>query len=95
MGRYLLDGRNPQTHTKAIHLFQNLEFGAVGHGCRNIMFEMLTDERVTRHERQFVTDIIRDLLKVLKLTPEGPVQPVIHTQRELESEAIMVTSEST
>jgi hypothetical protein len=91
MGRYILDGRNPQTHTEAIQLFRNLEFGAAGHGCRNIMFEMLTEERVTRHERQFVTDVIQDLVKVLKFTPEGPVQPVVHT----ESDAIVVTSEST
>ncbi|OAX37998.1 hypothetical protein K503DRAFT_770914, partial [Rhizopogon vinicolor AM-OR11-026] len=35
MGRFLLDGRNPQPYGDAVKCFKNMQFGRVSRGVRN------------------------------------------------------------
>ncbi|KAF8121480.1 hypothetical protein EV363DRAFT_1185666 [Boletus edulis] len=58
MGRYLLDGRNPQPYEDAVRRFKTeMQFGRMGKGCREKMFELLEEGSAFQHADHFIDDL--------------------------------------
>jgi len=68
MGRLLLDGRNPQPYDDAVKCFKSeVQFGRMGRGCRDMMFQVLDEGEAFKHADHFVDDLCDRLIKDLHL----------------------------
>jgi len=68
MGRYLLDGRNPQPYDAAIVRFKSeMQFGRVGKGCKEKMFRLLEGGAAFKHAELFVDELCDYLIKELRI----------------------------
>ena len=68
MGRYLLDGRNPQPYDAAIRRFKlEMQFGRVGKGCKEKMFRLLEDGAAFKRAELFVDELCDYLIKELHI----------------------------
>ncbi|KAG1855612.1 hypothetical protein F4604DRAFT_1685709 [Suillus subluteus] len=72
MGRFLLDGRNPQLYDDAIKRFKELQFGCVSEGCKDLMFKILDQGAAFKHAEQFVSETCSFLVEKLVFEPEPP-----------------------
>ncbi|OJA10963.1 hypothetical protein AZE42_08486 [Rhizopogon vesiculosus] len=54
MGRFLLDGRNPQPYREAVKRFKIMPFGRVGRGCKELMFKILERGTAFHYADQFI-----------------------------------------
>jgi hypothetical protein len=69
MGRFLLDGRNPQPYSNAIKRFKDMSFGRVSEGCKDVMFKILDEGAAFRHADHFTTEACQFLLDKLVFEP--------------------------
>lgn len=68
MGRYLLDGRNPQPYEEAVRRFKSeTQFGRVGKGCREVMFKLLDEGAAFKHVDRFIDQLCDHLVQELHL----------------------------
>ena len=66
MGRYLLDGRNPQSYNEAVRCFKlEMHFGHMGMGCRDKMFQLLDGGHAFQHAECFIDKLCDYLIKEL------------------------------
>ncbi|KAG1843331.1 hypothetical protein DFJ58DRAFT_665347, partial [Suillus subalutaceus] len=72
MGRFLLDGRNPQPYDDAVKCFKELQFGCVSEGCKDLMFKILDQGAAFKHAEQFVSETCSFLVEKLVFEPEPP-----------------------
>ncbi|KAG1884083.1 hypothetical protein F4604DRAFT_1574904 [Suillus subluteus] len=72
MGRFLLDGRNPQPYDDAVKRFKELQFGRVSEGCKDLMFKILDQGVAFKHAEQFVSETCSFLVEKLVFEPEPP-----------------------
>ncbi|KAF8549905.1 hypothetical protein OG21DRAFT_1447278 [Imleria badia] len=63
MGRFLLDGRNPQPFSDAVERFREMQFGRMSQGCRNLMFQLLDRGTGFRRADLFITEICNGLIQ--------------------------------
>ena len=69
MGRYLLDGRNPQPYDEAVRRFRlEAEFGRMGKGCKEKMFRLMDDGTAFRHADIFIDEFCDRLVTELHLS---------------------------
>ncbi|KIJ13076.1 hypothetical protein PAXINDRAFT_117517 [Paxillus involutus ATCC 200175] len=73
MGRFLLDGRNPQPYGEAIKRFKEMHFGRVGEGCKEVMFRFIEQGTAFKFAEHFITDLCDRLVKLLLFEPSSPV----------------------
>ncbi|KAL4074518.1 hypothetical protein V8B97DRAFT_2022741 [Scleroderma yunnanense] len=66
MGRFLLDGQNPQPYNDAIKHFKDMHFGHVSSGCKSCMTAF-------GYANKFVSDVCNSLAKQLIFWP--PLSP--------------------
>ncbi|KAG1857218.1 hypothetical protein C8R48DRAFT_804605 [Suillus tomentosus] len=72
MGRFLLDGRNPQPYDDAVKRFKELQFGRVSEGCKDLMFKILDQGAAFKHAQQFLSETCSFLVEKLVFEPEPP-----------------------
>ncbi|KAG1830107.1 hypothetical protein EV424DRAFT_1315804 [Suillus variegatus] len=72
MGRFLLDGRNPQPYDDAVKRFKELQFGRVSEGCKDLMFKILNQGAAFKHAQQFLSETCSFLVEKLVFEPEPP-----------------------
>ncbi|KAJ8586970.1 hypothetical protein M405DRAFT_742712 [Rhizopogon salebrosus TDB-379] len=65
MGRFLLDGRNPQPYGEAVKRFKDLKFGRVSRGCKELMFKIIEQETAFAHANQFIEETCNRLVEQL------------------------------
>jgi len=70
MGRFLLDGRNPQPFGDAVKRFRRMEFGRMGTGCQKLMFQILDRGVGFRYTDVFITEVCNGLVDELHLTDD-------------------------
>lgn len=70
MGRFLLDGRNPQPFTEAVDRFREFQFGRMSDGCRKLMFQVLEDEAAFHYADVFIADLCNGLVDELRLSAD-------------------------
>lgn len=70
MGRFLLDGRNPQPFSDAIKRFREMQFGRMGRGCQQLMFQVLDRGVAFRYADTFVKDVCQGLVHDLGITSD-------------------------
>lgn len=70
MGRFLLDGRNPQPFSDAVKRFRRMEFGRMGTGCQKLMFQILDRGVGFRYTDVFITEVCSGLVDKLHLTDD-------------------------
>ncbi|KAI6017255.1 hypothetical protein PISMIDRAFT_29524 [Pisolithus microcarpus 441] len=70
MGRFLLDGRNLQPFSDAIKHFREMQFGRMGHGCQQLMFQVLNHGVAFRYADTFVKDVCQGLVHDLGITSD-------------------------
>ena len=68
MGRFLLDGRNPQPFSDAVKHFRKMQFGRMGNGCQKLMFDVLERGVGFQHANVFIADICDGFVKQFGLT---------------------------
>ena len=73
MGRFLLDGRNPQPYDDAVKRFKDMCFGRVSSGCKLRMFRIIDRRTAFGYADKFVTDVCESLAKRLVFRP--PISP--------------------
>ncbi|KAF8124432.1 chitin synthase-domain-containing protein [Boletus edulis] len=67
MGRCLLDGRNPQPYDEAVRRFKSeMQFGRVGKGCKEKMFQLLDDGAAFKRGDLFVEEVCDYLVSELR-----------------------------
>ena len=62
MGKFLLDGRNPQTWHEALALFKDLDFGEMNLRCKRTMLEYVSEGAPAKYEEGFIHDIAMRLM---------------------------------
>jgi hypothetical protein len=62
MGRFLLNGRNPQPFCDAVERFREMQFGRMGQGCRSLMFQVLERGAGFRCADAFSSEICNGLV---------------------------------
>ncbi|OAX37464.1 hypothetical protein K503DRAFT_857339 [Rhizopogon vinicolor AM-OR11-026] len=65
MGRFLLDGRNPQPYREAVKRFKVMQFGRVGRGCKELMFKILERGAAFHYADQFIEHACNRLVEQL------------------------------
>ncbi|OAX31896.1 hypothetical protein K503DRAFT_787545 [Rhizopogon vinicolor AM-OR11-026] len=65
MGRFLLDGRNPQPYCEAVKRFKDMEFGRVSRGCKELMFKIIDQGAAFNHADQFIEEACNRLVEQL------------------------------
>jgi hypothetical protein len=73
MGRFLLDGRNPQPYADAIKRFKEMHFGRVGEGCKEVMFRFIDQGTAFKFAEHFIEELCDHLVKLLLFEPSSPV----------------------
>ncbi|KAF8122607.1 hypothetical protein EV363DRAFT_1359848 [Boletus edulis] len=64
MGRYLLDGRKPQSYKGAVRRFKSeMQFGRVGQGCRKRMFKLIDEGVAFKHADSFLDKLCDFLVR--------------------------------
>ncbi|KAN0092734.1 hypothetical protein V8E55_003518 [Tylopilus felleus] len=71
MGRFLLDGRNPQPFCDALDRFREMQFGRMDQGCRNLMFQVLERGTGFRRADLFITEICNGLVQEFMILDVG------------------------
>lgn len=74
MGRFLLDGRNPQPYYEAVKRFKEFDFGRVNHGCKLLMFSIIDRGEAFDYADNFISDICQRLAVQLIFEPGSPPQ---------------------
>ncbi|KAI6149883.1 hypothetical protein BKA82DRAFT_4474181 [Pisolithus tinctorius] len=73
MGRFLLDGRNPQPYFDAVKRFRKMQFGRMAPGCQKLMFQVLERGVAFKYADTFITDVcqglVDDLVSFLYIPP--------------------------
>ncbi|KAF9237393.1 hypothetical protein BU15DRAFT_48745 [Melanogaster broomeanus] len=69
MGRFLLDGRNPQPYDRAVDRFKEMQFGRVSAGCKEQMFRVISLGDAFDYADRFVSDTIQRLRSFLIYEP--------------------------
>lgn len=67
MGRFLLDGRNPQPYRDAAKRFKEMTLGRVNEKCKAFMFRMIDEGDAFNAVDCFITDICDRLVEQLHL----------------------------
>ncbi|KAI9568350.1 hypothetical protein HD554DRAFT_761658 [Boletus coccyginus] len=67
MGRFLLDGRNPQPYSDAVRRFKQLQFGRMGIGCRALMLKVIDDGLGFRYVETFIENVCQGLANDMQL----------------------------
>ena len=68
MGRYLLDGRNPQPYDDAVRRFKSeMEFGCMGKGCKEAMFQLIDEGTAFKRADYFIDELCDRLLAKLHM----------------------------
>ncbi|KAF8550529.1 hypothetical protein OG21DRAFT_1513919 [Imleria badia] len=62
MGRFLLDAKNPQPFDDAVKRFRKMEFGRMGTGCQQLMFQILERGVGFRYAEVFITSVCSGLV---------------------------------
>ena len=57
MGRFLLDGRNPQPYDDAVKRFKDMCFGRVSSGCKSRMFRIIDQRTAFGYTDKFVMKV--------------------------------------
>ncbi|KAG6373521.1 hypothetical protein JVT61DRAFT_6162 [Boletus reticuloceps] len=66
MGCYLLDGWNPQPYDEAVRRFKTeMQFGRVGKGCKEKMFELLEEGSAFKCADHFIDELCDYLVNEL------------------------------
>lgn len=67
MGQFLLDAVNPQIFLDAVMDFWEMQFGHMGVGCQQLMFQLLDDGVGFWHADIFIADVCQGLVDDLKI----------------------------
>ncbi|KAI6114660.1 hypothetical protein EDD16DRAFT_1597213 [Pisolithus croceorrhizus] len=70
MGRFLLDGRNPQPFSDTVKRFCEMQFGRMGRGCQQLMFQVLDCGVAFQYADTFVKDVCQGLVHDLGITSD-------------------------
>ncbi|KAF9236043.1 hypothetical protein BU15DRAFT_77351 [Melanogaster broomeanus] len=73
MGRFLLDGRNPQPYRAAVRRFKEMRFGRVGKGCKEAMFKLIDEGAASKAAEHMITEVCDRLVWKLLFEPSSPV----------------------
>ncbi|KIJ59589.1 hypothetical protein HYDPIDRAFT_33029 [Hydnomerulius pinastri MD-312] len=73
MGRFLLDGRNPQPYGEAVKRFKEMHFGRVGEGCKDSMFRFIGQGTAFEFAEHFVNELCDHLVRQLLFEPSSPM----------------------
>ncbi|KAG2120486.1 uncharacterized protein F5147DRAFT_562476 [Suillus discolor] len=69
MGRFLLDGRNPQPYKDAVERFEKLDIGEINLDCWKAVLYIVKARSAFDHERKLITRTADDLVKYLIVEP--------------------------
>ncbi|KAG1886262.1 hypothetical protein F4604DRAFT_1572178, partial [Suillus subluteus] len=69
MGRFLLDGRNPQPYKDAVERFEKLDIGEINLDCWRAVLYIVKAQSAFDHERKLITCMADDLTKYLIVEP--------------------------
>jgi len=69
MGRFLLDGRNPQPYKDAVERFEKLDTGGVNYGCWKAMLLVIQGHTAFSHEQKLISRTADNLVKCLIVEP--------------------------
>jgi hypothetical protein len=69
MGRFLLDGRNPQPYKDAVERFEKLDIGQINLDCWKAVLYIVKAHSAFDHERKLITRTADDLVKYLIVKP--------------------------
>ncbi|KAH7919857.1 hypothetical protein BV22DRAFT_1022256 [Leucogyrophana mollusca] len=69
MGRFLLDGRNPQPYDDAVTRFEKLEIGEIDDDCWNGMLDIVKRNGAFKHDQNLVEETSNGLAAGLLLEP--------------------------
>jgi hypothetical protein len=69
MGRFLLDGRNPQPYKDAVERFEKLDIGEINLDCWRAVLFIVKGQSAFEHERKLITRTANDLAKLLIVEP--------------------------
>lgn len=72
MGRFLLDGRNPQPYREAVQRFEGMDIGRVSVECWRAMMAVVKTQVAFRHEDTFIERVTNTLAsRLLDTTGSG------------------------
>jgi len=83
MGKFLLDGQNPQPYDDTVKHFKDMCFGRVSSGCKSRMFQIIDRRTAFGYADKFALDVCESLVKQLMFWPlispssSEPSSPVI------------------
>ncbi|KAG1863037.1 hypothetical protein F4604DRAFT_1929213 [Suillus subluteus] len=69
MGRFLLDGRNPQPYKDAVERFEKLDIGEINPDCWKAVLFIVKGQSAFDHERKLITRTADNLAKYLIVEP--------------------------
>ena len=71
MGRFLLDGRNPQSFDDAVRRFREMRFGRMSTGCQNHMLHIVERCDSFQYTDKFIDDICQGLVNDLEIRDDS------------------------
>lgn len=69
MGRFLLDGRNPQPYKDAVEWFEKLDIGEINPDCWKAVLFTVKGQSAFDHERKLISHTANNLIKYLIVEP--------------------------